>query len=290
MAGKGTNFDEFIASEIKKYRGVSIPVKSGLLRRALMRKCSWKKMHPNPDDEFSMPEIGPNREIISRYEQQIRDVRAHAQHNFFSDRLIIQRMRPDGYMILNGHHRWAAAMRAGVATLPVKLVNLTGEKDIEKMLAQSSNTKRVTMDLDEVVLAGKGMPEKTLPFPFSTVYREKIRLGVPALTRFLTSAGYDVWIYTSEYYSTEYLQRLLKLNRVYVQGIITGTGRKIRGRKEDGERMDSLFAKHYTDTYHIDVRAVLHTSSGNRDFREFPLSGEPDRWSAEIMDIFGTFR
>ena len=51
MAGN-TAFEEFIAEEIKQYKGVYVPVKAGLLRRALIRWAPCDKLHPNPDDEF----------------------------------------------------------------------------------------------------------------------------------------------------------------------------------------------------------------------------------------------
>ena len=39
----------------------------------------------------------------------------------------VEKMYPEGYMILNGHHRWAAALRLGQPEIPVKIVNLTHE-------------------------------------------------------------------------------------------------------------------------------------------------------------------
>ena len=57
MAGSNTAFDEFIASEVKKYKGIYVPVKAGMLRRALIRQapCSslpctasaWSVKAPN---------------------------------------------------------------------------------------------------------------------------------------------------------------------------------------------------------------------------------------------------
>lgn len=286
MAGTKTQFEEFLDAEVQKYRGVYVPVKSGLLRRMLTRTCARKKLHPNPDDEFCMPGIGPNYEIIGRYEQDIRNARKHSQKDTFSDRLIIERIRPDGYMILNGHHRWAAAMRCGIGSLPVQLVNLTSIADIRKALDQSTSTKRVTMDLDEVVMAGDGKAEKALPFPFGLIYRERIRLGIPALSRMLSNKGIDLWIYTSRYYAPEYLQHLMKLYHVYVRGVVTGVGPQRKGEAEDHAKMNQLLTSHYADTYHIDGRAIVHINSSRKDFEEAALSGEPETWSREIMDFF----
>ena len=70
--------------------------------------------------------------------------------SIMDDPITVEKVHPDGYMILNGHHRWAAAMRVGIKMIPVKIVNLTNEVDIEKMLRASNNDKRATLDLDEV--------------------------------------------------------------------------------------------------------------------------------------------
>ena len=289
MAGTNTRFEEFLASEIKRYRGVYIPVKAGILRRALVRKLVCSKIHPNPDDEFCMPGIGPNYEIISRYETEIRDARMHSQKEDFKERLIVEKIRPDGYMLLNGHHRWAAAVRSSLRSVPVKVVNLTNESDVKRTLEKSTSTKRVTMDLDEVVMAGEGAAEKNPGFSFGSMYREKIRLGIPALSRYLNNKGYDLWVYSAEYHSPEYIQQLFRRYHVHVKGIVTGAGRKRKGEAETQERMNRLFENHYTDTYHIDERAVVHINSGRKEFEEFPLSGEQEAWSGEIMDVFDRF-
>lgn len=73
MAGKGMAFDQFLAAEVAKYKGIAVPRRAGLLERALRRLVKAEKIHPNPDDEFCMPEIGPNYEIITHYGEAIRD-------------------------------------------------------------------------------------------------------------------------------------------------------------------------------------------------------------------------
>ncbi|MCR4831375.1 MAG: hypothetical protein K5883_07980 [Pseudobutyrivibrio sp.] len=70
-------------------------------------------------------------------------------------------------MILNGHHRWAVALRLGYSNIPVKIVNLTHESDIKQILSNSTHDKRVTMDLDEVVF---------LTQPIQTCVQKKNRL------------------------------------------------------------------------------------------------------------------
>ena len=153
MSENKTALEKLLSEELAKYKGVYVPAKAGLLRRALVRNVSCKKMHPNPNDEFCDPHIGPNQQIIARYADEIRHIREHPYLKCFDEPIMIEKIHPDGYMILNGHHRWIAAVRADVKRLPVRIVNLTQEKDIRNMLKRSKHVKRITLDLEEIVLS-----------------------------------------------------------------------------------------------------------------------------------------
>ena len=60
-----TREEEFIYEEVKKYEGISVPVKAGFLERLLVQSVSCNKLHPNPDDEFCIPSVGPSFSIVS---------------------------------------------------------------------------------------------------------------------------------------------------------------------------------------------------------------------------------
>ena len=60
-------FESFLADEVSKVKGVYYPLKAGFLRMAFVRSVSCSKLHPNPNDEFCDPEIGPSFRIISDY-------------------------------------------------------------------------------------------------------------------------------------------------------------------------------------------------------------------------------
>ena len=205
-----TDFMKYLQSEVEKYRGVMVPVKASFAERMAVKMVPAKNIHPNPDDEFCDPLIGPNYGIISRYERIFREERT-MRPSSHDERLTVEKVHPDGYMLLNGHHRWAAGLRVGFKWMPVSIVNLTQETDIEKMLQASTHDRRVTLDLDEVIFCKDGMPaEKPLPFPYRSLYREPIRLGVPALLHFLSMRGYDIWVYTAELYSLEYIREYFR--------------------------------------------------------------------------------
>ena len=287
-----TQFSEFLTEEVNRYKGITVPVKANLLQRIFVRKIRSQKLHPNLSDEFCDPKIGPNYSIISRYEENIRNQMQHAQHNYFDEALLVEKMHPDGYMILNGHHRWAAAIRMRVPRIPARIVNLTHAADVQEMLKNARHNKRVTLDLDEVVFMtdGDSAAEKALTFPLNKLYAERLRRGVPALFHFIKKQGYDIWVYTARYYSPEYIQKLFRHYRVRVDGVVTGTERKAQISKAEKRNLEALISKQYPQTIHIDGRSLLCTCSTTKKYEVFPLSGDPFTWSQETMEIMGAMK
>ncbi len=290
MSPSKSKFSEFVQDEIKKYKGVAVPVKAGLPERLLVRKLPVDKLHPNPEDEFCDPEIGPNDEIIARYVHDISEAQKHTVSEAFEEPLMVEKMEPDGYMLMNGHHRWAAAKRMSMKKVPVKIVNLTSLSDVEKMLKSAKNDIRVTLDLDEVVfLSGEGAAEKALPFPLSLMYKERLRLGIPALFHFFHTRGYDIWVYSSSPYSMDYVRSYFRAYRARLDGIITGSGIGNRS-PEEKKQMEALIASHYAATVHVDLNSVVRIERESKQFRDYPLSGTDESWSREVMDVFGEMK
>ena len=199
-----TQLDEYVAKDLEKQKGVSIPVHAGLLERLLVRKTACSNLHPNAEDEFSMPSVGPSYRIISEYETKFREA-LHMDRDPFDDPLMVEKLRPHGYLLLNGHHRWAAAMRCQIKRVPIKIINCATESDIKTIIEKSQHDKRTTIDLDEVIFCAADGPaaDKSLPLPLKRMQNASIRLGIPALLYELGGHGFDIWIYTSQYYSLE---------------------------------------------------------------------------------------
>lgn len=291
MAESKMLFDKFIAEEVMKYKGISYPVKTGAVKRMLTRKASVFDLHPNPDDEFCLPEIGPNYQIISSYRQRFLDAIKNSDYYYGDDEpIIVERMHPEGYMILNGHHRWAAAMMIGQSEIPVQIVNLTHEADIKAMLKNSQHDKRVTFDLDEVVFCREGdeICEEPLPFPYSRYFKKRLRLGIPALFRFFNKQGYDIWVYTSQYSSFDHIHDYFLKYDTKVSGIVTGTARKIQGKDQKRKAIEAMIADHYQYTVHIDNEMLLRTSKETKAFDEYALSGSYADWSREVMEVISS--
>ena len=291
MAGNQSQFDEYIAEDIRRHRGVSYPIHSGPLRRLFVRTALCLRLHPNPEDEFCDPNIGPNYSIVSDYVQTIQLNWRKGYKYCYKEPLIVERIRPDGYMLLNGHHRWAAALRMSVARVPIRIVNLTLEEDLRKMVQNAKHHKRVTLDLDEVVFHSgpKEEAEPRLRFPWNRLYRERLRNGVPALFHHLKTLGYDIWIYTAGYYSMDYLQRCFRHYQVQLDGVVTGLTSRRPGVEGIRNQMQALMAVQYPKTVHIDGSSVLCIDRTAHEFNEFPLSGASDTWAQEVREAIDKY-
>ena len=287
MRDENISLSEFIEKDVNENKGRLVPVRASLPEIKIVKKLKLNKIHLNPDDEFCDPKIGPSQSAINKYVQMISRY-GTLMPNADDEPLIVQKVHPDGYMLLNGHHRWAAAYTLGFEPLPVRIVNLTQETDIKEMLRNSKHDKRVTLDLNEVVFCDPAVTPAEPPvksFVFKNDFREPVRLGVPAILHYLEMNGYDIWLYTAEYYSTEYIRELFKRYSVKVDGIITGTGRKVKDKEDVSKMARKLLESHYNETITIDSNEVLRTVRDHKDFEEYPIKADPDQWSNAVMVI-----
>ena len=287
---KRTEFEEWLYNEIESQKGLYVPVTASVFERLLITKLPCDKIHPNPDDEFCFPEIGPSFRIISKY---VNEFRENTQNGYpaIKEPLMVGKVHPSGYMLINGHHRWAAAMQSGFKTVPVKIINMTTAADIRRMIENSKHDKRVTMDLDEVVFRDANDPyiEKVPGLRGGAMKDKRMRLGIPALFRFFNTHGYDIWVYSANYYSIDDVQRYFRRYSVNVDGIITGTSKKKVSESEAEKAMAALFANKYGQTVHIDNDMVLVTQSNSKDFEEVPIEATGSDWSKEIIEKSKSF-
>ena len=297
MTEKQFHFPTYLKEEIQKVRESYYPVRVNMFTRLTKKKEDPGKLHPNPDDEFCFQEIGPNYSIIAQYEAAFRRFMEFNGDHFYAgtdngfdtdgirEPLIVQKSRPDGYLILNGHHRWAAALKMAVPKVKIKIVNLTQLKDVRSILAHTRSDRRVTIDLDEVVFTAEGEMEKPLPFPLNRFFTERVRKGIPALLHTLVKKGYDIWVYSAGYYSMDYIRHYFKVWNIRPAGIVTGLGRKIKRDAEADHEIKKLIDTKYNSTVHIDMNLVLRTFSGSKESEEYPLSGSPDSWIREVTEV-----
>lgn len=279
-----TEFEEFIQKSIEEGRGVNYPVNAGIIERIICRNTKTDNIHPNPDDEFCFPDIGPNYGIISNYVTQF-------QHNIekalplMDEPLFVHKIRPKGYMLLNGHHRWAAARRLGIKRLPIKIINSMMEAEIKKMLETSAHDRRATIDLDEVLFRPASDPniEKKPGLIRLGIQKKALRRGAPALLAALQKKGFDVWLYSSEYYSVDDIQKYFRHYHVGVDGVITGMMKKRKDGASSFAGVESMISGKYRQTLHIDNDMMLLTHAGSGDFEEINLDCDPKDWSKAAL-------
>lgn len=282
-----TQLTEYIQNDLDKQKGISIPIRAGLPERLLITNVSCKDLHVNPDDEFSNESVGPSERIIGEYVAKFSDA-IKLNMNPIDEPIIVEKLRPRGYLILNGHHRWVAAMRCGIRKVPVKIINCATESDIKTLIENSKHDKRVAIDLDEVVFRepGSGLVEKkAFMFPLSLRFKQRIRLGIPALFYYLVKHGYDIWVYAADYYSIDDIQRFFKAYSVHVDGIITGIDKHKQNKSEKSMRMKELIAGKYRSTLHIDNDSILETHRDKESFEEHKIDSKDEEWAKKAIAI-----
>ena len=111
-----------IQQDIKKYGENRKTVRAGIIDVLTVRYLSPEQMHVNPDDEFSDPKAGPSEEIVERYIDEARSG-LEAGKKSFAEPIMVAKLSDGDYMIVNGHHRWAAAIKVGLTQVRVVIVN-----------------------------------------------------------------------------------------------------------------------------------------------------------------------
>jgi len=280
------DYRKYVLDDLKKYETIRAPMEAGMIERLIVTQKDPHVLHPNPADEFSMPHIGPNYGIVNRYFQQIRA----GSKSVWKEPLMVEKMSPEGYLILNGHHRWFAAIKAGAEKVPVRVVNLVHEKELNEMLQSSSRDKRAVFDLDEVLWImedEKNAPAENAPgFLAGCRYKQRLRQYAPILLRELGKMGYDTWVYTAGYYSVEYIRGFFKAYGVKIDGVVNGAKRSRKGGKSEFAALN----KKYRETLHIDLEHLTRIRPAENDFDYFTLDRDEGNWSVKVLKTVRGFQ
>jgi hypothetical protein len=122
MSYEPVDIYKIIKEDLAKMEGKLTPVKVSILTKNFTHYASPHELHVNPDDEFSMPSVGPSESIISNYSSIARTNAARGE-KVYPKPIIVYKLSSDGYMMLNGHHRWAGALIAGVKKVHISIEN-----------------------------------------------------------------------------------------------------------------------------------------------------------------------
>lgn len=278
-------YTKYVTDDIKNHKGLFHPIKSPIALRIKSRKIDPAKLHANPQDEFSMNDVGPNWSIITNYEKTIQLHTIRDEDIFDNDPIIVVRLDKGGYMILNGHHRWMACLILRLKKVPIKIVNITQDDDIHKIINKSNRNRCVTIDFDEVLFADK--LQKTgekIPFPFNRIYKKNIRDNASLLIREFQRQGYDVWIYTGSYLSEQYIKGLFFFNKCQVDGIVNG----LNGKKNP-QKLRDIFRTKYDMILHVDNEMITFVNTRSKKYEILDINAPGDEWASAVVSKASDF-
>lgn len=111
-----------IQEEVAKYQNRRETVRASILEVLSTRFLSPDQMHPNPEDEFCDPDVGPNESIVEQYvEEAMKNLECGTDS--FDEAIMVAKMKEGDYLIINGHHRWAAAVKVELKRVRVTIAN-----------------------------------------------------------------------------------------------------------------------------------------------------------------------
>ena len=120
--GQYSSFFPYVLEDLEQYGKKANIVKAGFLEKRFKRTAAPEELHANPDDEFSKAAVGPNDRIIMEYVKMIPQLR-RCDEPIYPEPVYVSKLESGGYRILNGHHRWAAALKCGQEKLRIRILN-----------------------------------------------------------------------------------------------------------------------------------------------------------------------
>ena len=144
---------------------------------------------------------------------------------------------------------------------------------------------RVSFDLDEVLFVSP-QTHKTEPpliFPLRLIYKERLRLGTPALLRQLQELGYEVWIYTSSFRSEKYIRRLFRCYGVHLDGIVNGERHQREVQRNQKTPLPQKLPNRYRISLHVDDESVVCSWGRQYGYEAYQLNAQDDDWAEKIL-------
>ena len=144
---------------------------------------------------------------------------------------------------------------------------------------------RVSFDLDEVLFVPESThkTEPPLKFPLCNIYKERLRLGTPALINKLQDLGYEVWVYTSSFRSERYIKGLFRLYGIKFDGIINGNRHLKEVQRDNPTILPQKVPSFYRISLHIDDESIICTYGKEYGFNTYQLDAQDDEWAEKIL-------
>ena len=144
---------------------------------------------------------------------------------------------------------------------------------------------RVSFDLDEVLFVSPEThkTEPPLIFPLRFIFKERLRLGTPALLRQLQELGYEVWIYTSSFRTEKYIRRLFRCYGVKLDGIVNGERHQREVQRNSNAPLPQKLPNRYRISLHVDDESVVCSWGRQYGSEAYQLNAQDDDWAEKIL-------
>ena len=269
MASVSQNYTESVLNDLNDLSDLGRTEHAFYIERQLIRQASPDDLHPNPEDEFSDPAIGPSDKIVAHYMNLYVNWKQCDTKDLIEP-ITVAKLSTGGYRILNGHHRWLAARNLRMKKVPIEIVNVISDDQILKTLSRLKGEMCVSFDLDEVLICDPDKyPAEKLAFPLNVAFPETIRKNAGLLTAALCDFGFDVWVYTGKFYSSQQVKALLGIYRGWVSVVINGVNKKF----SDSPIQES-FRNKYRVAVHIDNESIIWIDTRKKEYEIIDIKSD----------------
>ncbi|MDC7279994.1 MULTISPECIES: HAD family hydrolase [Pseudobutyrivibrio] len=153
------------------------------------------------------------------------------------------------------------------------------------MINNAGEKMRISFDLDEVLFVSPmtHKVEEPPPFPFNKIYKERLRLGTPALINELQELGFEVWVYTSSFRTESYIRHLFKLYNVRFDGIVNGQRHLKEVQRNNSTILPQKMPSKYRIAFHIDDEKIVCSNGRQYGYETYHLDAEDELWKEKIL-------
>lgn len=142
----------------------------------------------------------------------------------------------------------------------------------------------VSFDLDETLFVNPNRvaTEKALSFPYSLIYKERLRLGTIELLLKIRKSGIKLWIYTTSFRSERYIKLLFKHYRIIIDEVVNGERHQREVQRDKSEPIPSKYPSKYRIDLHIDDDTSVSQNGKLYGFKVYLLKDNDFAWVANI--------
>ncbi len=144
---------------------------------------------------------------------------------------------------------------------------------------------RISFDLDEVLFVDPNTYEieDPPPFPFSFLYKERLRKGTVRLIHTLQEEGFEVWVYTSSQRPESYIRSLFRLYGIHFDGIINRPRHLKEVQRHHRTLLPQKMPGFYRIALHIDDEDVIHQYGRRYGFRTYKVYEPDPDWVEKVL-------